>query len=314
MSQFTSTENCLLACGIRKDAKSNTFLFTERTLEKYAAKKHSPPNIKYLTSHLYEYLPKPLPDEWLSVNHEKGQTFKQFLCDIKKNVPNLNAKIICHQINIGNKRVTDQIANGLVEIISLLFNMSIEIGETLVLNEDNYKKFIRNADYGKQFQVSKIFSILHSKRNNTNEYLIGLTMNDIYDADWKDNSFVFGCGDFETKSCVCSLARYEPPFVDAEKREEWRLKRVFALVCHEIGHMFGLEHCIYYKCLMNGANSMDEEEKTPLFFCPVCLQKLNYLFNFKLEERLVKLIDFFRKYDLKEELKWHLDFLKSTES
>jgi len=29
---------------------------------------------------------------------------------------------------------------------------------------------------------------------------------------------------------------------------------------HEIGHMFGLKHCVYYECLMNGIMSVEEQD------------------------------------------------------
>jgi len=36
---------------------------------------------------------------------------------------------------------------------------------------------------------------------------------------------------------------------------------------------------------LNGANSLDEELKTPLYPCPVCLNKLDYLFDLNIKER-----------------------------
>ena len=65
---------------------------------------------------------------------------------------------------------------------------------------------------------------------------------------------------------------------------------------------------------MNGANSLEEEEKTPLHFCPVCLNKLNYLFNFEMGGNYERLIGFFKKNDIKDELKWYEDYLNSIEN
>ena len=44
---------------------------------------------------------------------------------------------------------------------------------------------------------------------------------------------------------------------------------------HEIGHMFGIMHCIYYNCTMNGSNSYDESLGQSRYLCPVCLRKLS---------------------------------------
>lgn len=58
-------------------------------------------------------------------------------------------------------------------------------------------------------------------------------------------------------------------------------------MCHEIGHMFGLPHCIYYECLMNGANqdTLDEFKRRPMLLCNVCLRKLQYRIGFDITKR-----------------------------
>ncbi len=70
--------------------------------------------------------------------------------------------------------------------------------------------------------------------------------------------------------------------------------------------MFGLDHCVYFKCSMNGANSLGEELKTPLYIFPVCLNILNYLIDYIIKERYIKLSNFFIKHDLKQELEWKI--------
>jgi len=46
-------------------------------------------------------------------------------------------------------------------------------------------------------------------------------------------------------------------------------------MAHETVHMFGLKHCIYYECLMNGTMSAQEgARKLNNTLCPVCLSKL----------------------------------------
>ena len=41
----------------------------------------------------------------------------------------------------------------------------------------------------------------------------------------------------------------------------------------EIGHLFGIKHCIYWQCRMNGANHQNELIRN-LYLCPICLHKL----------------------------------------
>lgn len=45
------------------------------------------------------------------------------------------------------------------------------------------------------------------------------------------------------------------------------------VMVHEIGHMFNIEHCIFYSCIMNGANNLIEDRNNLLELCAVCLRK-----------------------------------------
>lgn len=43
---------------------------------------------------------------------------------------------------------------------------------------------------------------------------------------------------------------------------------------HELGHCFGMDHCVYYACLMQGTASVLEDYRQPPYLCPVCATKL----------------------------------------
>lgn len=64
---------------------------------------------------------------------------------------------------------------------------------------------------------------------------------------------------------------------------------------HEIGHLLGLKHCIYYKCIMNGSNNLSENLKKPFDFCPVCLRKVFWNLNFNILDRYRRLKEFYGK-------------------
>ena len=58
---------------------------------------------------------------------------------------------------------------------------------------------------------------------------------------------------------------------------------------HEIGHMFFLKHCIYYRCHMNGYNGKEENLEKPPTLCPICLRKLQFNIKFGILERFKRL-------------------------
>lgn len=44
---------------------------------------------------------------------------------------------------------------------------------------------------------------------------------------------------------------------------------------HELGHCFGMGHCVYYPCAMQGTGSVMEDLRQPPHLCPICLKKLS---------------------------------------
>jgi archaemetzincin len=74
---------------------------------------------------------------------------------------------------------------------------------------------------------------------------------------------------------VFSFARYDPVFYDEKRGKDYKqilLWRSIRVVVHEIGHMFGMKHCIYFNCLMRG--SMHLAVRIPKFF--LLFQKLDF--------------------------------------
>ena len=64
------------------------------------------------------------------------------------------------------------------------------------------------------------------------------------------------------------------------------------IMCHEIGHQFGLRHCIYYECLMNGIMSAEEQRQGGIrILCPVCQKKLKQNLKFDSGARFERLAE-----------------------
>jgi len=101
-------------------------------------------------------------------------------------------------------------------------------------------------------------------------------------------NFVFGLASVQKRTGVFSFARYDEDFFEKEyyvPNYEKIFYRSVKVMVHEIGHMFGRRHCIYYSCVMNGSNHMQENLKKPMELCPICLRKLQSNLKFDILER-----------------------------
>eukprot|EP00164_Ancoracysta_twista_P008872 GFYU01012953.1.p1 GENE.GFYU01012953.1~~GFYU01012953.1.p1 ORF type:complete len:543 (-),score=80.49 GFYU01012953.1:1219-2847(-) len=68
------------------------------------------------------------------------------------------------------------------------------------------------------------------------------------------------------------------------------MRRLLTILTHEVCHLFGLMHCIYFKCIMNGASVNLEDFGHPMFLCPVCLHKLRQSITFDDRDRYSNLL------------------------
>lgn len=86
-------------------------------------------------------------------------------------------------------------------------------------------------------------------------------------------NFVFGVAYLRDMVGMQSIARQSPSFYghySDDDDPDTLLMKVCRTATHELGHMFGLKHCIYYECLMMGSNSSVDGARKPAFLCAVC--------------------------------------------
>ena len=85
--------------------------------------------------------------------------------------------------------------------------------------------------------------------------MLSLTMYDLYPSEkW---NYIFGFASYKNRTGVFSFRRQDPRFlrIFSFNPEQELLENACEIVVHEIGHMFGMHHCVYYECNMNGINS-----------------------------------------------------------
>jgi archaemetzincin len=106
--------------------------------------------------------------------------------------------------------------------------------------------------HNRQLLTTDILALLRRRMSNDAYATLGITMDDLYpDPSW---NFVFGQASLQEAVRVYSFARYDPRFNDPQARASGTLllQRSCKVLAHEMTHMFGVQHCIYFHCLMNG--------------------------------------------------------------
>ena len=115
------------------------------------------------------------------------------------------------------------------------------------------------------------------------------------DASW---NFVFGQASLTGRVGIYSFARY------GGGTKELRLRRSCKVLTHESGHMFGLAHCSWFRCIMNGSHHLAESDARPMHLCPVDLRKLQWSVGFDVVERYRRLRDICREAHFDDEAQW----------
>ena len=241
----------------------------------------------------------PVFGDWLYSHPEKGQSFEQFM-NTKHVVPTKEEDIIYLQ-PIGK---FDALQVKQIELVRQYLEIFFQL-KTKVLKEvsnDIIPKHVRRSgDLGQeQFLAGYILdSILKKEKHEKGIALMAITEKDLYPKpEW---NYVFGLASYRDKIAVSSIHRlYDKTLEGADF--SLCLERLLKICSHEIGHMFGLHHCIEADCVMNGTNSLSETDEHSLRLCSLCQRKLNSGFKYDNVKRLKELEKYFKENNLTEGL------------
>lgn len=253
----------------------------------------------------FEPLPKPGPRDWLAQHVEAGQTYPRYVetLEVVKPPPD-RQKLYLLPLGDFKTRTAPSLAK-LAAFCAAYFAMPTQITGTEPPNRLRIKRRINDYTHKPQLLTSDILDWLDQRKPRDAYAVVAVTMEDLYPGD--DWNFVFGEANLHGGSGVFSFARYNPAFfgepVD-ERTPQLILERSAKVLTHEMGHMFGIEHCVFFKCNMNGANHLEESDRTPLHLCPVCLRKLHAAVGFDVLEREKNLLRLFDQYKFPREASW----------
>jgi archaemetzincin len=212
------------------------------------------------------------PGDWLAEHHEAGQTYRQYRAANRQRVVDSYKSI--RIVPIGpltppQRKVLDVT----VDFMRPFFGLPLVVDPAVKLETIPADAQRLVYDIGpQQLLTSYLMSHpLKSRRQPHDAAVLGITAVDLWPGPgW---NFVFGQASLSERVGVWSMARNGDPNLNESERQLCKLRTV-KTATHETAHMFGMTHCIAWRCGMNGANSAEEHDRQPLEFCPECQAKL----------------------------------------
>jgi len=264
----------------------------------------------------FEPVVTPGPGDWLAAHPERGQTFGEFVRSKPNRPSGERTKIYLQPIGDFVAEKSPALSS-LREFAAAFFTLDVEVLPPLEPAKLDFTTRINRFTRKPQILAGDVLDALKGRLPADAFCVLGITMEDLYpEPSW---NFVFGQASLRDRAGVYSFARYDPGFYGEGREEDYRLvllRRSCKVLAHETGHMFGLEHCTYFQCVMNGSNHLEESDARPIHLCPVCLRKLQYSIGFDVVERHRSLADFFKANGFPSDAKWYrtrLEFILGEE-
>jgi archaemetzincin len=252
---------------------------------------------------LHSKIPAPGPDDWLFHHKESGQSYANYCSGTPVRPDAFVNKI--YILPIGEFSPPEQILlEGLAKYLEIFFMLKV------VLLQPVHDRIVPEEArrYGVDVEQLHTFYILNQvllpQRPDDAICLISITNKDLYPGEgW---NFVFGQASLSKRVGVSSYYRFINDFSDTSAYRKC-FERIIKTTSHELCHMFSIKHCRIYECLMNGANHLQEADRTPLWLCPECLAKLQWCIRFRLIERYRLLNEFFGKKGFDKESEFYTE-------
>jgi archaemetzincin len=252
----------------------------------------------------FQPMPEPEPSDWLANHTEAGQTFEQFVRSQPNRPDQRRSRLYLQPLGTFNER--DGVSlDQLRRFAAAFFMMDVVVLPACDVGQDHITS--RRNPWTDQVQLltTDVLNLLAARLPKDAFALLGITMTDLYpEPSW---NFVFGQASLRDRVGVYSFARYDPRFYGEAPRADSHkliLRRSCKVLAHEACHMFGIEHCIWFRCLMNGSNHLAEADARPLHLCPVDLRKLQWSVGFDVAQRYRRLRDFEEQEGFDDEVQW----------
>jgi archaemetzincin len=244
-------------------------------------------------------LSRPHSSEWRYNHKEKFQTFDGFQ-KLKKIKPEAEKNIIYLQPIGGFNDLQEKQIKLTKEYLKIYFQLETKILPTI--SNEIFPKNVRRISKNGQEQILAGYvldSVLIRRKPKDAVVFMGITERDLFPKpEW---NYVFGLASYQNGVGVTSMYRFADGNL-SESNFNKSLERLIKISSHEIGHMFGISHCLNANCVMNGTNSLSETDAHFARACSLCQYKLNSSLKYDDKKRLLELKKFFEENSFNAEL------------
>lgn len=164
-------------------------------------------------------------------------------------------------IKLSNKSLLKRLQKDISKIISV-------DADTINLDIDLSSSYSHER---KQYYSTKIIESAIPKTGYAQGIVIMLTEVDLYVPVL---TFIFGEAQYKGKHSIVSLCRLHEEFYTGVTNEELFYERAKKETLHELGHNFGLLHCLDWDCVMHSSNSIEEVDIKGGSYCKHCFEEL----------------------------------------
>ena len=274
----------LAAC--QRSAETNTGRGNPSAVEAPAAPQEFEKAIKAVEP-FFKPMEKPEPDEWLASFQEGGQTFEQYI-NSGPTVPTDKRRTIYVQPLGRFTAKQSKVITITAGYLENFFGLPVKVMEAKRFKEPMSRV---NYRFNRLFQHNQIRSgyvldeVLLPALPDDAAAMIAFTNEDLYPDEYMN--YIFGQANTVSRVGVWSLY-----WLDNNANFETFLKRTLKVAAHETGHMFSIQHCTKYECVMSGTNHLEETDSRPIDACPECMAKICWMTKTTPQKRYTGLAQF----------------------
>jgi len=123
----------------------------------------------------------------------------------------------------------------------------------------------------RQYDGNRLIQFIHSEYGKNNRKTIGLFRVDLFIPVL---TFIIGQAIYQGNAGVVSLFRLKNELYGLKINENLLVERFIKEIIHELGHTFGLIHCISPTCVMRSSTYIEDVDQKEAHFCVKCREKI----------------------------------------